>query len=81
VLRAGRVQVGKRPLGRVKRQLHDLGLDLYVEGIHAIRNGTAEFVTQSGGSTPLYRDPGAGDILRFWLRYLARLMNLRSVGS
>lgn len=74
VLRAGRVRVGKRLPTSVKRQLHELGLDLYMEGVHAIRNQTAEFFTQSGGASSLYRDPAARDILRFWVRYLIRVL-------
>jgi hypothetical protein len=74
VLRAGCVPVGKRLPSRVKRQLHELGLDLYMQGVHAIRNQTAEFFTQSGGASSLYRDPAARDILRFWVRYLVRVL-------
>ena len=74
VLRAGRVRVGKRLPTSVKRQLHALGLDLYMEGVHAIRKQTAEFFTQSGGASTLYRDPAARDIFRFWLRYLVRVL-------
>jgi hypothetical protein len=78
VLRAGRVKVGKRLPARVKQRLHELGLDLYMEGIHAVREGTAEFFTHGGQASTLYRDPGARDILGFWLRYMVRVLNFRS---
>ena len=72
VLRAGVVRVGKQLPACVKRRLHELGLDLYMEGVHSVRNGTAQFFTQGGQASTLYRDPSARDILRFWLRYVVR---------
>jgi hypothetical protein len=77
ILRAGRVHVGKRLPATVKRQLHELGLDLYMDAVHAVRTGAAEFHAQPDQPTTLYRDPGPVDILRFWCRYLGRILRSR----
>lgn len=74
ILRDGLLRVGRRPLPVVTRALERLGLDLYLEALLSIRNGTAVYRPQPAGKRPLYRDPGVADIARFWLRYLRRLL-------
>jgi hypothetical protein len=38
-----------------------------------VHRGTDRYRPQPAGHGRLYRDPGAGDVVRFWLRYLGRL--------
>ncbi len=64
----------KRPLSRVKRQLENAGIDLYIRAIHSVRDGSATYTAQPIEPITLYTDPGAADIIRFWYRYLLRLI-------
>ena len=66
--------VAKQPLGRIKRLLQTTGIDLYIRAIHAVRTGTATFTVQPPVQAILYRDPTAADIIRFWYRYMLRLV-------
>jgi folate-dependent phosphoribosylglycinamide formyltransferase PurN len=68
-----RMPVGRAPLPVVSARLEHLGLDLYMQAIEQVRTGTACYRPQGTGSGPLYRDPSAMDLLRFWARYLHRL--------
>jgi hypothetical protein len=73
VLRDAELPVGRKPLPVVTRQLEGLGLDLYLAALLDVQRGAAEFRPQSSGGGPLYRDPRAADIARFWTRYFTRL--------
>ena len=77
VLRDTLLRVGLKPLPVVTRQLERLGLDLYLAALLDMRCGEPAFKPQPQGGGPLYRDPRAVDIARFWARYLARLVVLR----
>lgn len=68
------IAIGRRTLPSVKRQLEKEGIDLYVRAIHAVSNGSMTRFAQQFDSTPLYKDPGAADIIRFWYRYVLRLV-------
>lgn len=74
VLRDGLVAVGRKPLPVVTRRLEHLGLDLYLAALLDVRRGDPRFRPQPEGGGPLYRDPGAVSIARFWARYLVRLV-------
>ena len=74
ILAEGKMRVGRAPLPVVTARLLRLGIDLYVKAILKVRDGTARPIPQSAGSGNLYRDPSATDILRFWWRYLVRLL-------
>jgi folate-dependent phosphoribosylglycinamide formyltransferase PurN len=78
VLRDGVMPVGRSPLPAVKRRLERLGHDLYLDALLSIHRGSATYRPQPRGEGPLYRDPRAVDIVRFWVRYLRRLMAPRS---
>jgi hypothetical protein len=78
VLKDAVLAVGRKPLPVVTRVLERLGLDLYLEAVLSVREGTAVFRSQPSGSAPLYRDPRGRDILRFWARDLKRLLGLRA---
>jgi folate-dependent phosphoribosylglycinamide formyltransferase PurN len=73
VLRDATVPVGRMPLPIVSRRLERRGLDLYVEALLSVHRGTAVCRPQPAGGGPLYKDPRAADIVRFWMRYFARL--------
>ena len=74
VLRDVLLPVGRKPLPLVTRQLERLGLELYLAALLDVHRGEAQFRPQPEGGGPLYRDPRAADIARFWLRYLGRLV-------
>ena len=72
IVKEGRVDIGKRSLGSVREELDALGLDLYLDAIAEVRDGTAEFRPQVGKKGVLYRNPKLGDLLRFHLGWAAR---------
>lgn len=72
IVREGEVVIGNRSRGAVWRDLEGLGLDLYVQAILDVKNGTAEYRPQEGPKGKLYRNPRPGDLLRFHLRRLRR---------
>jgi folate-dependent phosphoribosylglycinamide formyltransferase PurN len=74
VLRDALLPVGRRPLPVLVRELERLGLDLYVDALLSIQHGDAVFRPQPSGRAPLYRDPRAVDVMRFWLKDLSRLL-------
>lgn len=74
VLREAVLPTGRWPLPVVRRRLELLGLDLYVEAVLAMRGDDMHFRPQDITAGRLYKDPRALDIVRFWWRYLARLL-------
>lgn len=77
VLLDATVNIGRLPLPLVVRRLEKVGIDLFVDGILRMRRGDAAWTPQPRGDFPLYRDPRARDILRYWLRYPATLLGLK----
>lgn len=67
--------VGRRPLGRIRKELETIGINLYLDAIAAVLDGSAVYMEQPAAVTRLYKDPTALDIVRFWGRYLARLFH------
>lgn len=74
IIQQSLLPVHDRPLPLVRRELEDIGIDLYVEAIKEVLDGKAKFVAQPFGSKPLYKDPTAFELLRFWGRYFTRLI-------
>ena len=74
IVRQSTLTVRKRPLPLVRQDLERIGIDLYLGAIKDIIGGNARLVPQPSGSRPLYKDPTAIDLLRFWGRYLVRLI-------
>ncbi|HEX6259377.1 MAG TPA: formyltransferase family protein [Woeseiaceae bacterium] len=74
VLKDAVLPVGYMPLPVVRRRLERLGLELYVEAVLSMRRETPAFRPQPAGGGALYKDPRAGDVARFWLRYFNRLL-------
>lgn len=73
VLREATIPTGRAPLPLVNRRLQRLGIDLFVEAILCVQRDADRYRPQAAGAGRLYRDPGARDIARFWLRYLRRV--------
>jgi folate-dependent phosphoribosylglycinamide formyltransferase PurN len=69
VVCAGEVPVGGRRYGRVEADVQQLGVDLYMSAVLAVKRGKASPVPQPDGPpSPLYRQPTAGDVIRLWSR-------------
>jgi folate-dependent phosphoribosylglycinamide formyltransferase PurN len=68
----GAVPVGGKSYGQVAREVQDLGIELYLQAILAMKRGTATFRRPSGAKGPLYRDPTPLQILRLSTRRLLR---------
>jgi glycosyltransferase involved in cell wall biosynthesis len=74
IVREGAVAIGRRSHGAVWRRLEALGLDLYLEAILAVGDGTARFEPPRGTKGPLFRDPTARDLARYAVRLPGRLL-------
>jgi methionyl-tRNA formyltransferase len=72
IVNEGLVPIERKSYSRVMRELEALGLDLYLESILAVRNGTAAYRPQPQGQGALYRNPKFGDFVRFWIRQAQR---------
>lgn len=72
IVKEGEVFVGSRTLGSVRRELEELGLELYIQAILDVKNGTASFRPQVGEKGRLYRNPKYNDLVRFWGMQLKR---------
>ncbi len=73
VVMQGEVPVGGRSVWSVERDVHDLGICLYMDAILAVHRGTAVTRPQSSvGRVPPYHDPHPLDLLRLGGRRIAR---------
>lgn len=72
IVKTGEVGIGRRSQGAVWRELEALGLELYVQAILEVKEGTASYRPQSGRKGKLYRNPKFGDFLAFWGKQLKR---------
>jgi methionyl-tRNA formyltransferase len=70
ILKQGTVPIGRRSLGAVRKDIHALGLDLYIDAIVSVKRGSAVYRPQEGQKGRLCRDPKLGDILVLWRRHL-----------
>ena len=70
VVRAGEVEIGRKGYGRVWDEVQALGCQLYLQAILDYRHGRASAVPQDPGTQrgPLFRQPSAKDLARYWLR-------------
>jgi hypothetical protein len=78
IVRQSTLSVRNRPLPLVRQDLERIGIDLYLDAIKDVFDGTAHYVPQPAGSGPLYKDPTAIDLLRFWGKYFIRLLRGRN---
>jgi folate-dependent phosphoribosylglycinamide formyltransferase PurN len=72
IVKEGSVRVGARSRTEVWRRLEDLGLDLYLEAILAMKAGTARPRPQEGERGPLFRDPPVSLVIALAIRQLRR---------
>lgn len=74
VLRQATLPAGRKPLPVIRRQLEQIGLELYREALLAVQRGEDRAQPQPQDGGPLYRDPDAVEIVRFWLRDVRRIL-------
>ena len=67
------VPIGHRTPGAVWSELNELGLNLYIQAILEVKQGTAQFRPQTGIKGKLYRDPSPGDVVELWRRIVMRM--------
>jgi methionyl-tRNA formyltransferase len=69
IVKEGEVTIGRRSQRAVVNELEALGLDLYLQAIMEIKEGTATFKPQPEGSKrKAYRNPKLNDLLHFWVK-------------
>jgi folate-dependent phosphoribosylglycinamide formyltransferase PurN len=72
VVRNAAVPIGRKSYGRVWREVEERGCEAFIDAVLDMKHGRATLTPQSLPRGPLYRQPSAGDLLRFWLRRLLR---------
>ena len=72
IVKTGEVMAQGRSYQTVVQELETLGLDLFLQAILDVKQGTAEYKPQIGNKGKLYRNPKPGDFLRFWSRQILR---------
>jgi methionyl-tRNA formyltransferase len=72
IVKEGSVPIGRRSYQRVWSDLEALGLDLYIQAILEVKNGTAAYRPQTGKKGRLYRNPKPKDFVTLWARQLQR---------
>lgn len=73
VVAEARLPVGRLPLPIVTARLERRGIDIYIQAVKNVRDGSATYRPQPEGPGVLYRDPSFFEIMRFWGRYLIRI--------
>ena len=69
-----RLPVGRAPIPVISARLERRGIDLYMQAIKDVSTGTVKYRPQPEGPGVLYRDPSFTEIMRFWGRYLIRVV-------
>jgi methionyl-tRNA formyltransferase len=72
IVQEGDVSIGRRSRRSVKRELENLGIDLYIQAIIEVKEGTATYRPQIGKKGRLYRNPKLRDLLLYWIRQAKR---------
>lgn len=72
IVKEGKVPIGRRSYASVVHDLEILGLDLYIQAILEVKNGTAAYLPQPEMKGKLYRNPKFGDFVLFWMRQAKR---------
>jgi methionyl-tRNA formyltransferase len=73
IVKLGKVAIGHRSRKAVWRELEALGIDLYVQAILEVKEGSAVYRVQPDNAGRIYRDPRARDLLCFWMKRFVRL--------
>jgi methionyl-tRNA formyltransferase len=79
IVREGEVPIDRRSYPSVWRDLERLGLELYIQAIIDVKNGTAIYQPQSGKKGKLYRNPKPKDFFAFWIKQSKRRFTKRFV--
>jgi folate-dependent phosphoribosylglycinamide formyltransferase PurN len=79
IAKEGEVPIGLRSYRAVWRDLETLGLELYLQAILEVKNGTAIYRPQIGKKEKLYRNPKLKDFLMFWIRHARRQLGKKTV--
>jgi methionyl-tRNA formyltransferase len=77
IVKQGVVPIGCHSQRAVWHELEALGLNLYIQAIIEVKQGTASYQPPLGQKGKLYRDPQLADIATLWWRQLKKCM-LRS---
>jgi folate-dependent phosphoribosylglycinamide formyltransferase PurN len=72
IVKQGEVTIGRHSYRAVCEELEQLGLELYLQAIIDVKQGTATYSPQLGKKRKLCRDPKFADILRFTFRQLKK---------
>jgi methionyl-tRNA formyltransferase len=75
IIKEGEVVIGRRSQRRVWKELEALGLDIYIQAILDVKNGTAVYRPQLGPKGKLYKNPKFLDLLNFQARQLKRWLS------
>jgi len=70
IVKEGQVLINRRSYKKVWRDLEELGLDLYIQAILEVKNGTAIYKPQKGSKGRLYKNPKLKDFIIFWGKQL-----------
>jgi len=76
IVKTGEVSTQGRAYQAVVHELETLGLDLYMQAILEVKDGTAEYKPQSRAKGKPYRHPRPGDFLKFWGRQIRRRVGI-----
>ena len=76
IVKTGDVITQGRDYKSVVRELETLGLDLYIQAILEVKQGTAEYKPQLGAKGKLYRNPKPSDFLKFWGKQIRRRVGI-----
>jgi folate-dependent phosphoribosylglycinamide formyltransferase PurN len=71
IVKQGETPIGNRSLADIWNDLERLGLNLYIQAILEVKQGTATYRLPSGEKTPLYRDPKLIHLIAYWRQRLS----------
>ncbi|MBE0411187.1 MAG: hypothetical protein IBX69_15810 [Anaerolineales bacterium] len=72
IVKEGEVPVDRRSYADVWCDLEALGLELYIQAILDVKNGTASYRPQPEEKGNLYRNPKLKDYFAFWVKQVAK---------
>ncbi|HET9907819.1 MAG TPA: formyl transferase [Anaerolineales bacterium] len=76
IVKSAEVDTQGRTYQAVVHDLEKVGLDLFLQAILEVKDGTAEYKPQFGVKGTLYRNPKPLDFLKFWCRQLKRRVRM-----
>ena len=76
IVNCGEVVIGKRSRHAVWKELEQLGIELYVQSILEVKEGSATFLPQVGEKGKLYLDPSLSQVVELWWRQSRKRLGL-----